>query len=93
MATDNSSVSNYISTVQNFEPLSREDERELAEAWCQRRDPAAADKLVRAHLRFVVATAIKYRRYGIPLAELIAEGNMGVAHALQKFDRQYQLCH
>lgn len=86
MSIENSSVSRYISMVQHFEPLSREEELELAEAWATRRDPAAADKLVRAHLRFVVATAIKYRRYGIPIGELIAEGNMGVAHALQKFE-------
>jgi RNA polymerase sigma-32 factor len=78
--------------VQKFEPLTREEELELAESWTKVQDPVAADRLVRAHLRFVVATAIKYRRYGIPIAELIAEGNVGLVHALKKFepDRGYR---
>lgn len=59
---------------------------ELARAWRDSKDQAAADKLVRAHLRYVVATAVKYRRYGVPLNELIAEGNFGLVHALKKFD-------
>lgn len=80
------SVSNYISMVQKYPPLSRELEEELAQAWAERQDADAADRLVRAHLRYVVATAIKYRRYGIPLGELIAEGNLGVVHALRKFE-------
>lgn len=72
--------------VQKYPPLSRELEEELAQAWAERQDADAADRLVRAHLRYVVATAIKYRRYGIPLGELIAEGNLGVVHALRKFE-------
>lgn len=78
-------LSRYISMVQGFPQLSREDELELTTAWSQRADANAADKLVRAHLRFVVAIALKYRRYGVPLSELIAEGNFGVVHALKKF--------
>ena len=79
------SVSRYITMVQEFPQLSREDELELARAVAERSDPEAADKLVRAHLRYVVAIALKYRRYGVPLSELIAEGNFGVVHALKKF--------
>jgi RNA polymerase sigma-32 factor len=47
---------------------------------------AARDRLVRAHLRHVVAIALKYRRYGLPVADLVAEGNFGVVHALSKFE-------
>jgi RNA polymerase sigma-32 factor len=78
-------ISRYISTVQNYPQLSREEELVLAKAWSEHGDEDAADKLVRAHLRYVVAIALKYRRYGVPLAELIAEGNFGVVHALKKF--------
>jgi RNA polymerase sigma-32 factor len=78
-------VSRYISMVQEYPQLTREEEFALATAWSTRQDEAAADKLVRAHLRYVVAIALKYRRYGVPLSELIAEGNFGVVHALKKF--------
>jgi RNA polymerase sigma-32 factor len=81
-----STLSNYINQVQTFSPLSREEEQKLAIAWRDSSDAAAADRLVRSHLRYVVATAAKYKRYGVPLNELVAEGNFGLVHALKKFD-------
>src|SRR5260221_1811969 len=78
-------LTRYISTVQGYPQLTREQELVLSTAWAERADAAAADQLVRAHLRYVVAIALKYRRYGVPLSELIAEGNFGVVHALKKF--------
>jgi RNA polymerase sigma-32 factor len=78
-------VSRYLSMVQSFPQLDRETELELAKSWRDKGDVDAADKLVRAHLRYVVAIALKYRRYGVPLSELISEGNFGVVHALKKF--------
>lgn len=87
MARDSDPVlARYIRNAQETPQLSREDELALAEAWTQKGDRRAADQLVRAHLRYVVAIALKYRRYGLPIAELIAEGNFGVAHALRKFE-------
>jgi len=80
------SVSRYITMVQHLPRLTREDELEIATRWCRDSDEKAKDALVRAHLRYVVAIALKYRRYGLPLAELIAEGNFGVVHALSKFE-------
>jgi RNA polymerase sigma-32 factor len=86
MARDNDpNVSRYLSMVQGFPQLDREAELALAKRWQEHGDVDAADKLVRAHLRYVVAIALKYRRYGVPLSELIAEGNFGVVHALKKF--------
>jgi len=86
MARDNDpNVSRYLSMVQSFPQLDREAELALAKRWQEHADVDAADKLVRAHLRYVVAIALKYRRYGVPLSELIAEGNFGVVHALKKF--------
>jgi RNA polymerase sigma-32 factor len=79
-------LSRYITMAQHVPQLSREEELELAQRWCASQDSAAAERLVRAHLRYVVAIALKYRRYGLPLTELIAEGNFGVVHALKKFE-------
>lgn len=78
-------ISRYLSMVQSFPQLDREAELVLAKRWQEQGDVNAADKLVRAHLRYVVAIALKYRRYGVPLSELISEGNFGVVHALKKF--------
>jgi RNA polymerase sigma-32 factor len=72
--------------VQRFPRLSRDEETEVCRRWSADGDPKAKDLLVRSHLRYVVAIALKYRRYGLPLAELIAEGNFGVVHALGKFE-------
>ena len=66
--------------------LEVEQERALSRRWREQRDRRAADLLTRAHLRTVTSLATKYRHYGVPLAELIAEGNCGLVHALDKFD-------
>ncbi len=79
-------LSRYLNESSYSKPLERETELELARAWRDHQDKRAADRLVRAHLRYVVATALKHRRYGVPLNELIAEGNFGLVHALRKFD-------
>lgn len=79
-------LSRYITLVHRYPKLSREEELVLAERWVKTGDEQAADALMRAHLRYVVAIALKYRRYGVPLSELIAEGNFGIVHALKKFE-------
>lgn len=76
----------YVTRASNDAPLGREEELELARRWKQSGDRAAAERLTRAHLRVVVSIAHKYRRYGIPIADLIAEGNFGLAQALNKFE-------
>lgn len=78
-------ASSYVS-VNTEGPLGREEELELARRWKQLGDRAAAERLTRAHLRVVVSIAHKFRRYGIPTADLIAEGNFGLAQALIKFE-------
>jgi RNA polymerase sigma-32 factor len=79
-------LSRYIRSVHKTPQLTRDEELELSRRYRSSRDPAAREQLVNAHLRYVVAIALKYRRYGLPLAELIAEGNLGVLHALDKFE-------
>lgn len=66
--------------------LTPERERELAERWRDSRDPEAARELVGSHLRLVIKLARGYSGYGFPLAELVAEGNVGLAQALNKFE-------
>jgi RNA polymerase sigma-32 factor len=85
-AEHDSALSRYMSTVQQYPKLDRAQETLLCSQWRDGGDEKAKEKLVRAHLRYAVAIALKYRRYGLPLAELIAEGNFGIVHALTKFD-------
>ncbi|UJR81275.1 sigma-70 family RNA polymerase sigma factor [Sandaracinus amylolyticus] len=80
-------LSRYIERVRSIPPLSREDEHDLA-VRAAKGDAVAMDKLVEANLRFVVAVALQYRRYGLRLADLIAEGNLGLMIAAQKFDAE-----
>ncbi|HKQ71221.1 MAG TPA: RNA polymerase factor sigma-32 [Polyangiaceae bacterium] len=85
-AESHSALSRYITLVKDIPELTREDEGELASKWLKDGDRDAAAKLVNANLRYVVAIALTYRRYGLSLADLVAEGNFGIVHALRKFD-------
>lgn len=80
------SLSHYISMVERYPRLDRAEESALCERYLVEGDASAKEQLVRAHLRYVVSIAMKYRHYGLPLAELIAEGNFGIVHALTKFE-------
>ncbi len=79
-------LSRYISMVHRLPQLSREAELELVERWQGKQDESAKVELLNSHLRYVVAIALKYRRYGVPIDELVSEGNFGVVHALSKFE-------
>jgi RNA polymerase sigma-32 factor len=84
--SNDAAFSRYMTAARAADPLSREEELLLTRAWRDHADTEAADRLVRAHLRYVVAIALKYRRYGVPVSELVAEGNFGIVHAMKKFD-------
>ncbi len=87
MARDgDEAISRYITRVREIPQLSREDEHELALRVRDGRDELAAERLVRANLRYAVSIAATYRRYDIRLADLIAEGNLGLVTAVRKFD-------
>src|SRR6188768_1514576 len=86
MTSQDTSFQTYVRTVQQYPQQTREEEQVLVKAFREKGDEVARDALVRAHLRHVVAIALKYRRYGLPVADLVAEGNFGVVHALSKFD-------
>jgi RNA polymerase sigma-32 factor len=81
-----SSLSQYIARVQAIQPLSREREYALACRVRDHDDREAARELVEANLRYVVAIALSYRRYGVRVADLVSEGNVGLMIALKKFD-------
>ncbi len=87
MATQlNITLSRYISMVNTFPKLSREEESELWRRWHNELDVRAKEDFIRSNLRHAVSIALKYNRYGLPLSELIAEGNFGLVHALSKFE-------
>jgi RNA polymerase sigma-32 factor len=68
--------------------LSAAEELECIQAWQRSRDRRAAERLIRANLRHVVFTALKFKNYGIPVADLISEGNVGLMKALDRFDTE-----
>ncbi|MBR4860100.1 MAG: sigma-70 family RNA polymerase sigma factor, partial [Alphaproteobacteria bacterium] len=84
--SDESGLAQYIQNVQKIPVLSAEQEYEYATQWVKNQDKFAAEKLVVSHLRLVVSVAYDYKNYGIPVADLIASGNMGLMQAVQKFD-------
>jgi RNA polymerase sigma-32 factor len=80
------SLEAYIQTVNRFPILSAEKEQSLARRWREREDLEAARQLVLSHLRLVVAVARGYLGYGLPHADLIQEGNIGLMKAVKRFD-------
>jgi len=83
--TDNATT-RYVNKVRGLPIPSHEQELKLCLMWRDHRDQQARDELLRANLRVVVTIALKYRAYGFPLGDLIAEGNLGILHALDKFE-------
>ena len=80
------SLSLYLSQIKKFPMLDAEEEYMLAKNWKERGNLKAAHKLVTSHLRLVAKIAMGYRGYGLPVSELISEGNIGLMQAVKKFD-------
>ncbi len=79
-------LNRYLSEIRKFPLLAPEQEYMLAKRWQEHQDPEAAAKLVTSHLRLVAKIAMGYRGYGLPVAELISEGNIGLMQGVKKFD-------
>ena len=79
-------LSNYLAQIKKFPMLSAEEEYMLAKSWKNRGDLKSAQKLVTSHLRLVAKMAMGYRGYGLPVSELVSEGNIGLMKAVKKFD-------
>jgi len=79
-------LSRYLQEIRKFPMLAPEEELALSRAWREHEDTAAAHKLVTSHLRLVAKIAMGYRGYGLPVGELISEGNVGMMQAVKRFD-------
>jgi len=79
-------LSEYLIQIKKFPMLEREEEYMLAKNWRNRGDIRSAEKLVTSHLRLVAKIAMGYRGYGLPIGEMISEGNVGLMQAVKKFD-------
>jgi len=79
-------LNRYLSEIRKFPMLTKDEEFMLAKRWQQHQDPKAAHKLVTSHLRLVAKIAMGYRGYGLPVGEVISEGNVGLMQAVKKFD-------
>jgi RNA polymerase sigma-32 factor len=79
-------LSRYLQEIRKFPMLSPEEELNLAKRWKEHGDERAAHKLVTSHLRLVAKIAMGYRGYGLPVGELISEGNVGMMQAVKRFD-------
>jgi RNA polymerase sigma-32 factor len=79
-------LSRYLQEIRQFPMLSHDEEFMLAKSWLEHDDVDSAHKMVTSHLRLVAKIASGYRGYGLPLAELISEGNVGLMQAVKKFD-------
>ena len=79
-------LSLYLTQIKKFPMLDAEEEYMLAKSWKERGNLKSAHKLVTSHLRLVAKIAMGYRGYGLPVNELISEGNIGLMQAVKKFD-------
>ena len=79
-------LARYLQEIRRFPMLQADEEYMLAKRWREHNDPEAAHRLVTSHLRLVAKIAMGYRGYGLPLSELISEGNVGMMQAVKRFD-------
>ncbi|HVA14455.1 MAG TPA: RNA polymerase sigma factor RpoH [Stellaceae bacterium] len=79
-------LARYLQEIRRFPMLAADEEYMLAKRWREHEDPEAAHRLVTSHLRLVAKIAMGYRGYGLPLSELISEGNVGMMQAVKRFD-------
>jgi len=79
-------LNRYLSEIRKFPMLEKDEEFRLAKRWVEDGDTKAAERMVTSHLRLVAKIAMGYRGYGLPIGEVISEGNVGLMQAVKKFD-------
>lgn len=93
LAGGSNGLSRYLEEIRRFPMLEPNEEYMLAKRWREHEDPDAAHKLITSHLRLVARIAMGYRGYGLPIGEVISEGNVGLMQAVKRFepDRGFRL--
>jgi len=86
LASGASGLARYMSEIRKFPMLQPDEEYMLAKRWQQHEDTDAAQKLITSHLRLVARIAMGYRGYGLPIGEVISEGNVGLMQAVKRFE-------
>src|ERR1700674_5907819 len=84
--TAESGLTHYLEEIRRFPMLESPEEYMLAKRWREHGDREAAHRLVTSHLRLVAKIAMGYRGYGLPIAEIISEGNVGLMQAVKRFE-------
>ncbi|MEE2691207.1 MAG: RNA polymerase sigma factor RpoH [Pseudomonadota bacterium] len=84
--TPEGSLSRYLAEIRKFPMLEKDEEYMLAKRFAEHQDPDAAERLITSHLRLVAKIAMGYRGYGLPIGEVISEGNVGLMQAVKRFD-------
>ena len=83
--SDSTSLSSYLSKVRSIPTLTLEEEQEMARKAIEEKDIKSIQSLVLSHLKLVAKIAMSYKKYGLPILDLISEGNIGLMHAVKKF--------
>jgi RNA polymerase sigma-32 factor len=93
IAGGSNGLSRYLEEIRKFPMLEQNQEYMLAKRWREHNDPDAAQELITSHLRLVARIAMGYRGYGLPIGEVISEGNVGLMQAVKRFepDRGFRL--
>src|SRR5437667_11964148 len=85
-ALSDGNLSRYLQDIRKFPMLEADEEYMLAKRWREHEDTEAAHKLVTSHLRLVAKIAMGYRGYGLPVNEVVSEGNVGLMQAVKRFE-------
>ena len=86
IASGEGSLNRYLQDIRKFPMLAPDEEYMLGKRWKEHQDPKAAERLITSHLRLVAKIAMGYRGYGLPIGEVISEGNIGLMHAVKRFE-------
>jgi RNA polymerase sigma-32 factor len=86
MISGESGLARYLTQIRRFPMLEPQEEYMLAKRWHEHEDPGAAHRLVTSHLRLVAKIAMGYRGYGLPISEVVSEGNVGLMQAVKRFE-------
>ena len=91
IAASDGALAHYLAEIRKFPMLEPQEEYMLAKSWREHEDTDAAHRLVTSHLRLVAKIAMGYRGYGLPIGEVVSEGNVGLMQAVKRFEPDKRL--